>query len=83
MKEYIEELLEQAKSLEKTLEDKVWGVNLGMIYLINELGAEFIKKNVKQCSGSYVTEVRYKGYIFQTVSDRPLRIDPIPYFSRN
>ncbi len=83
MKEYIEELLERAKDLEKTLDDKLWCGNLGIIYLINELGAEFIKKNVEQCGGTYVTEVRYKGYIFQTVSENPLRFSPIASFSKN
>ena len=53
-----------------------------MFALIEE-GADVIKKNIKQIGGSYVTEVIYQGYIFQTVSERPLIIGSIFYFSDN
>lgn len=83
MNKTIEDLLKEAKKLKSALNsDKIFCGHLSMFALIEE-GADVIKKNIEQIGGSYVTEVVYRGYIFQTVSERPLRIGSISYFSKN
>ena len=83
MKKNIEDLLKLAERLTKAFNsDKIYCGYFGIFELIQE-GANIIKNNVQQVGGTYVTEVVYRGYIFQTVSDNPLRLSSAPSFSEN